>query len=423
MSKITIEVANLGKEYHIGGPQKNYHRLTDQVTDMVLTPFRRAAKLLRGQASGAAELDEPIWAIKNVSFQIKTGEVVGIIGRNGAGKSTLLKILSGITDPTEGYADLYGRVGSLLEVGTGFHPELTGRENIFLYGAILGMRRAEINRKLDEIVAFAEVDKFLDTPVKHYSSGMYVRLAFSVAAHLEPEILLVDEVLAVGDMAFQRKCLGKMDDVAQTGRTVVFVSHNMGLLQQLCERGIYLQGGTVHTDGTIIEAVDSYLQTLEQAKTMDLSKRMDRKGLGKIRLMSAEVTNSHNGSQSVLRTGHAARFVFQVDTLLPGMACNFQVFDTIGQPVTSFTTKVRGPEDSSDPKSGKKFICDVEELLLMPGRYRVDVAIIGDNRMQDFVEAATVFDVGEGHVAGRPSQSDGKFSVTMSHRWTLPADR
>jgi lipopolysaccharide transport system ATP-binding protein len=423
MSKIAIEVANLGKEYHIGGPQKHYHRLTDQVTDMVLTPFRRAAKLLRGQASGAAELDEPIWAIKNVSFQIKTGEVVGIIGRNGAGKSTLLKILSGITDPTEGHADLYGRVGSLLEVGTGFHPELTGRENIFLYGAILGMRRAEIDRKMDEIVAFAEVDKFLDTPVKHYSSGMYVRLAFSVAAHLEPEILLVDEVLAVGDMAFQRKCLGKMDDVAQTGRTVVFVSHNMGLLQQLCERGIYLQGGTVHTDGTIIEAVDSYLQTLEQAKTMDLSKRMDRKGLGKVRLIAAEVTNSHNGSQSVLRTGHSARFVFQVDTLLPGMACNFQVFDTIGQPVTSFTTKVRGPADSNDPKSGKKFICDVDELLLMPGRYRVDVAIIGDNRMQDFVEAATVFDVGEGHVAGRPSQSDGKFSVTMSHRWTLPADR
>ena len=422
MSRIAIEVVGLGKEYHIGGPQKSYHRLTDQLADMAVAPFRRAGKLLRGQASGAAELDEAIWAIKDVSFQIKTGEVVGIIGRNGAGKSTLLKILSGITDPTEGYADLYGRVGSLLEVGTGFHPELTGRENIFLYGAILGMKKAEIEHKLDEIVAFAEIDKFLDTPVKHYSSGMYVRLAFSVAAHLEPEILLVDEVLAVGDMAFQRKCLGKMDDVAQEGRTVVFVSHNMGLLQQLCERGIYLQNGTVHTDGTIAEAVDAYLQTLEQAKMADLSQRTDRKGQGRVRLVGAEVVNGQNGSATVLKTGHPASFVFQVDTLVPGMACNFHIYDTIGQPVTSFQSRVRGPQDSSDPGNGMKFICDLEELLLLPGRYRVDVAIIGDNRLQDFIEAATIFEVGEGQVRGRPVQPDGKFSVSMSHRWTLPAD-
>jgi lipopolysaccharide transport system ATP-binding protein len=417
--KIAIEAVGLGKEYHIGGPQKTYHRLTDQLADMAVAPFRRAGKLLRGQASGAAELDERIWAIRDISFQIKTGEVVGIIGRNGAGKSTLLKIMSGITDPTEGYADLYGRVGSLLEVGTGFHPELTGRENIFLYGAILGMRKAEIERKLDEIVAFAEIDKFLDTPVKHYSSGMYVRLAFSVAAHLEPEILLVDEVLAVGDMAFQRKCLGKMDDVAQEGRTVVFVSHNMGLLQQLCERGIYLQQGTVHTDGTIHEAVDAYLQTLEQAETLDLSQRTDRKGQGRVRLIGADVTN---GSSAIVRTGHPARFMFEVDTLLPGMACNFNVYDTIGQPVTSFQSRVRGPEDSRDPANGMKFVCELDELLLLPGRYRVDVAIIGDNRLQDFVEAATVFEVAEGHVRGRPVQPDGKFSVSMSHRWTLPVD-
>jgi lipopolysaccharide transport system ATP-binding protein len=422
MSRIAIEVVGLGKEYHIGGPQKRYHRLTDQLADVVVAPFRRAGKLLRGQASGAAELNETIWAIKDVSFQIKPGEVVGIIGRNGAGKSTLLKILSGITDPTEGYADLYGRIGSLLEVGTGFHPELTGRENIFLYGAILGMKKSEIERKLDEIVAFAEIDKFLDTPVKHYSSGMYVRLAFSVAAHLEPEILLVDEVLAVGDMAFQRKCLGKMDDVAQEGRTVVFVSHNMGLLQQLCERGIFLQQGAVHTDGAIAEAVDAYLRTLEQAKVIDLSERKDRKGQGKVRLIRAEVTNSHNGSPAILKTGHPARFVFQVNTLVPGMACNFNLYDTIGQPVTSFQSRVRGPEDSSDPGNGLKFVCELDELLLRPGRYRIDVAIIGDNRLQDFIEGAAVFEVGEGQVRGRPAQPDGKFSVSMSHRWTLPSD-
>ena len=423
MSNIAIEVVGLGKKYHIGGAQKSHYRLTDQVADTFMAPFRRAGKLLRGQAASAAELDEIIWALKDVSFQIKPGEVVGIIGRNGVGKSTLLRILAGITDPTEGYADIYGRVGSLLEVGTGFHPELTGRENIYLNGAILGMKKVEIERKLDEIVAFAEIDKFLDTPVKHYSSGMHVRLAFSVAAHLEPEILLVDEVLAVGDMAFQRKCLGKMDDVAQAGRTVVFVSHNMGLLQTLCKRGIFLQRGAVDMDGTITQAVDAYLQTLEQVRSQDLSKRTDRKGQGKSRLIGAEVTNNHNGSPSILKTGHPARFVFQVNAHIPGMACNFNLYDTIGQPVTSFQSRVRGPEDSSDPGNGLKFVCDLDELLLLPGRYRVDVAIIGDNRLQDFIEAATVFEVGEGQVRGRPVQPDGKFSVSMSHRWTLPGDR
>src|SRR5215207_4939978 len=420
MSNISIEVAGLGKKYHIGGLQKSYYRLTDQVADIFTAPFRRAGKLLRGQASGAAELDETIWALRAVSFQIKSGEVVGIIGRNGAGKSTLLKILAGITDPNEGYADIYGRIGSLLEVGTGFHAELTGRENIYLNGAILGMKKFEIERKLDEIVAFAEIDNFLDTPVKHYSSGMYVRLAFSVAAHLEPEILLVDEVLAVGDTAFQRKCLGKMDDVAQAGRTVVFVSHNMGLLQALCQRGIFLDQGGVDTDGTITEAVDAYLQTLEQVRSHDLSGRTDRKGQGRARLLGAEVANDSDGSSSILKTGQPARFVFYVDTLLLGMACDFHIYDTIGQPVTSFKSRLRGPGDAYDPSLGLKFVCDIDELLLLPGRYRIDVAIVGDYRLQDFIEAAAVFEVGDGHVGGRPAQHDGKFSVVMSHRWTLP---
>ncbi len=214
MSDVAIRVENLGKLYHIGGPQDRYKTIRDSIMDGVKAPFKRAGSLLRGQAHGAAQLDQTIWALKDVSFEVKQGEVVGIIGRNGAGKSTLLKILSRITEPTEGEVMLRGRVGSLLEVGTGFHPELTGRENIYLNGAILGMKREEIDRKFDEIVDFSEIEKFIDTPVKHYSSGMYVRLAFSVAAHLEPEILLVDEVLAVGDAAFQKKCLGKMGDVA-----------------------------------------------------------------------------------------------------------------------------------------------------------------------------------------------------------------
>ena len=419
MSDIAINIEGLGKTFQIGGMQKSYYRLTDQLVDMIVAPFRRAGNLMRGRAGGAADLEETIWALKDVSFQIKPGEVVGIIGRNGAGKSTLLKILSGITDPTDGYADIYGRVGSLLEVGTGFHPELTGRENIYLNGAILGMKKTEIESKLDEIVAFAEIDKFLDTPVKHYSSGMYVRLAFSVAAHLEPEILLVDEVLAVGDMAFQRKCLGKMDDVARAGRTVLFVSHNMGLLQQLCERGIFLQHGTVHTDGTITEAVDAYLQTLERAQSQDLSKRTDRKGVGRAKLVNAEVS-SGNGSSTILKTGQPARFSFCVNDFVPGIACNFFIHDSIGQPVTSFYSRVRGPEDIFDPNNGLKFVCDLDELLLLPGRYRIDVAIVGDNRLQDFIEAAAVFEVGDGQVGGRLAQHDGKFSVMMDHRWTIP---
>src|SRR5687767_389957 len=420
MGEIAINVEALGKKYHIGGLQKSYYRLTDQLADIVTAPFRRAGNLIRGDARGVAELGETIWALKDISFQIKPGEVVGIIGRNGAGKSTLLKILSGITDPTDGYADIYGRVGSLLEVGTGFHPELTGRENIYLNGAILGMRKSEIERKFDEIVAFAEIDKFIDTPVKHYSSGMFVRLAFSVAAHLEPEILMVDEVLAVGDMAFQRKCLGKMDDVAQAGRTVLFVSHNMGLLQQLCERGIFLHQGGVHTDGTITEAVDAYLQTLEQANSQDLSKRTDRKGRGQVRLVGTDVTNHSSESSSSVKTGHPARFVFCVNGIVPGMGCNFFIYDTIGQPITSFQSKVRGPEDTYDPDGDLKFVCELDELLLLPGRYRIDVAIVGDNLLQDFIEAAAVFEVAEGQVRGRPSPPDGKFSVSMSHRWTIP---
>lgn len=420
MSHISIEVVGLSKKYYIGGLQKNYYRLSDQLVDTFTAPFRRVGRLMRGQASSAADLDETLWALKDVSFQIKSGEVVGIIGRNGAGKSTLLKILSGISDPNEGYADIYGRVGSLLEVGTGFHPELTGRENIYLNGAILGMKKAEIERKLDEIVAFAEIDKFLDTPVKHYSSGMFVRLAFSVAAHLETEILLVDEVLAVGDLAFQRKCLGKMDDVAQGGRTVLFVSHNMGLLQMLCKRGIFLQQGAILTDGTITEAVDAYLQSLEQARSQDLTKRTDRRGQGRVRLERAEVNNNGNGELSILKTGYPARFVFWVNGFAPGMACNFFIYDAIGQPVTSFMSKVRGPKDAYDPDNGLKFVCELDELLLLPGRYRIDVAIVGDNNLQDFIEAATVFEVGDGQVAGRPVRSDGKFSVSMSHRWTVP---
>jgi lipopolysaccharide transport system ATP-binding protein len=258
MGDIAIRVEGISKQYYIG-PQERYRTFRDTLTQACTVPLRRAARLLRGQAHAAAELSEPLWALQEVSFEVERGEVLGIIGRNGAGKSTLLKILSRITEPTRGFAEIHGRVGSLLEVGTGFHPELTGRENIYLNGAVLGMRRVEIQRKFDEIVAFSEVEKFLDTPVKHFSSGMQMRLAFAVAAHLEPEILIVDEVLAVGDARFQRKCVAKMQDVGRQGRTVLFVSHNMPAVNLLCTRAMLLAEGRVAQDGMPAEVVNHYL--------------------------------------------------------------------------------------------------------------------------------------------------------------------
>jgi len=249
-----IRVSGLGKQYVLGGAERIDESFREMLSGALMSPFRRLRRL-----QGGAAADQRFWALQDVNFEIMPGEVVGIVGRNGAGKSTLLKILSRITDPSDGRIEIRGRVSSLLEVGTGFHPELTGRENIFLNGAILGMKRREILDKFDEIVAFAEVEKFLDTPVKRYSSGMYVRLAFAVAAHLEPEILVVDEVLAVGDAAFQKKCLGKMQDVGNEGRTVLFVSHNMGAVKNLCNRAIMLSQGTVLMDGHVEEVIEYYM--------------------------------------------------------------------------------------------------------------------------------------------------------------------
>lgn len=259
MSDTVIYVEGLSKLYKIG-KRENYKTFRDEIVKTLVRPWHALKGLSRKRFLSKKESSSPdfIWALKNVAFEVKKGEVVGIIGKNGAGKSTLLKILSRITEPTEGYGEIRGRVGSLLEVGTGFHPELTGRENIYLNGAILGMKKAEVDRKFDEIVAFAEIEKFIDTPLKFYSSGMYLRLAFSVAAHLEPEILLVDEVLAVGDLAFQKKCLGKMGDVAKGGRTVLFVSHQMNQIRRLCERAIWLDAGRIRKAGPTHEVVSAY---------------------------------------------------------------------------------------------------------------------------------------------------------------------
>src|SRR5712692_6188799 len=298
MSNIAIHVENLSKLYKIGARRNRHDTLRDHLAHGFKSLFSRNGRssslasqpstlsgqqsAVSGQLSSVDGRSNTFWALKDVSFEVKHGEVVGIIGRNGAGKSTLLKILSRITEPTTGQVQIDGRVASLLEVGTGFHPELTGRENIFLNGAILGMRRAEIARKFDEIVDFSEIEQFLDTPVKHYSSGMYVRLAFAVAAHLDPEILIVDEVLAVGDVAFQKKCLGKMNEVSKSGRTVLFVSHNMAAVENLCQRGVVLERGRVVFDGTAKDAVQHYLSGISSATgasghSIDLSGAQDRR--------------------------------------------------------------------------------------------------------------------------------------------------
>src|SRR5260221_7390403 len=266
MSNIGINVKGLSKKYRIGR-QERYRTLRDVLSSSFTAPFTRARQLLNGNASAASNLTDTIWALNNISFAVNQAEVVGIIGRNGAGKSTLLKILSRITDPTEGRAEVYGRVGTLLEVGTGFHQELTGRENVYLNGAILEMTRVQIDRKFDEIVDFSEIEQFIDTPVKHYSSGMGLRLGFAVAAHLEPEILIVDEVLAVGDFAFQQKCMGKMTEVAGGGRTVLFVSHNLPAVQGLCTRVIRLHGGEVIAEGDPETIIAQYLQSVASINT------------------------------------------------------------------------------------------------------------------------------------------------------------
>ena len=260
MTDIAIRVEGLSKRFRIGTQNRN-RTFREMLNDAALTPFRAARSLASGNGQKKGQSAETIWALSDISFAVKPGEVVGIIGRNGAGKSTLLKILSRITEPTNGYADIHGRIGSLLEVGTGFHPELTGRENIYLNGSILGMKRAEIGQKFDGIIAFAEIERFIDTAVKHYSSGMYLRLAFAVAAHLEPEILIVDEVLAVGDASFQRKCLDKMQEVGKVGRTVLFVSHSMPAITRLCPRTILLDGGRVISDGPSSQVVGAYLSS------------------------------------------------------------------------------------------------------------------------------------------------------------------
>jgi lipopolysaccharide transport system ATP-binding protein len=404
-----IRTEQLSKRYRLGSRER-HPTLRFAIANAASAALRRE----RRRAPGPE-----IWALNDVSLEIAPGDVVGIIGRNGAGKSTLLKVLSRITEPTRGWAEIRGRVGSLLEVGIGFHPELTGRENVYLYGAILGMRKAEIDRRFDEIVEFAEIERFLDTPVKRYSSGMLVRIAFAVAAHLETEILLVDEVLAVGDVAFQRKSLGKMGSVAGEGRTVLFVSHNMAVIQALCRRGVFLSDGRVVTDADIETAVAHYLRSLESLVSEDLLARQDRGGYQDIQLAGIEITGAE-GSRT-LATGAPARFVFRLTRSHPRLACSFTLFNHLGQPIATLTSSSAAPGDTVDGDGGAVAVCEIDELPLVAGRYRIDVEVRDHAHLQDALEAAAMFDVEQGVMAGRPvAREDGAGDIAIRHRWTLP---
>lgn len=383
MSDIAIRAENLSKKYHIGG-QRNNRNIREAIRDAFKSPLHRARGLLRGQAAGAGELGETIWALRDISIEVNEGEALGIIGRNASGKSTLLKILSRITEPTEGFAEVRGRIGSLLEVGTGFHPELTGRENIFLNGAILGMKKAEIRQKFDEIVEFSEVEKFIDTPVKHYSSGMYLRLAFAVAAHLEPRILVVDEVLSVGDQAFQKKCMNRMQEIGKQGRTILFVSHHLAAVEGLCQRGIVLQEGKLAFCGSAKQAVDYYLRSFTReseassSHIFDLSNAIGRpKGCRPLLRRLEFYTDEGKPLNGGLKMGSSlkAYIYFQLEE----PASSFDVclgFDNLlGQRI--FTAhSIFQPDRPKEARVGEQiFVCEIPSLTLVPGKYTVLVTL------------------------------------------------
>ena len=420
MTDIAIRVENLSKQYRIGGPQARYKTIRESLTEAVGAPFRRLSSVLRGQSSAVS--NETIWALKDVSFEVQRGEVVGIIGRNGAGKSTLLKILSHIAEPTSGRVEIRGRVSSLLEVGTGFHPELTGRENIYLNGTILGMKKAEVDRKFDEIVDFSGVEKFMDTPVKHYSSGMYVRLAFAVAAHLEPEVLLVDEVLAVGDAAFQKKCLGKMGDVAREGRTVLFVSHNMPAVMNLCERAIHLEIGRIVNSGISAEVVNEYLRsTVEHHASTSILDTQLRSGTGIVRIKNIQLFDTDGTPTTTFYCGSPVRMKLDFDLgnlkECSGVVVGVTFRDYEDRPIficrTDFQSSV-----IDTLKADRPLECVIPKLPLYPGDYLITAAILKDNILADLLERVAQIHVAPGdfYGSGRLSTST-KAQTLVIHEW------
>jgi lipopolysaccharide transport system ATP-binding protein len=395
MSKPVIKVENLSKQYQLG-ERDGYKTFREAIVKLSKAPFRRwngsdpHAKIRNLQS-------DTIWALKDVSFEVKQGEVVGIIGRNGAGKSTLLKILSRITEPTKGRIEIKGRVGSLLEVGTGFHPELTGHENIYLYGAILGMDRWEVTRKFDEIVAFSELAKFIDTPVKRYSSGMYTRLAFAVAAHLETEILLVDEVLAVGDMAFQKKCLGKIESVSGEGRTVLFVSHNMAAIQGLCDKAILLESGEKVFNGETSKAIEIYTLSGEVSTDAKISLKNHANRVPGCEAVLEELEIRVNGELST-NVGMGESLDVSVSFKSPQAVrgVGLAVEDPFGRRLFIVSPNYTNPELLGASTTSGKLICTLPSLPLLPSTYYLTISVAGfTNAMLDKIERVAVINVSE----------------------------
>ena len=423
--KPVLEICDISKEYMLGEQRA---RKTDNIRELlertVKAPFGR---MWRGNGQAAKVELRSFWALKNISFDINQGDVIGIIGRNGAGKSTLLKVLSRITSPTSGQVIVRGRLASLLEVGTGFHPELTGRENIFLNGAILGMRKVEISRHFDEIVAFAEVEQFLDTPVKHYSSGMYVRLAFAVAAHLNPEILVVDEVLAVGDVAFQKKCLGKMGEVSRGGRTVLFVSHNMAAIENLCSRAVVLHFGELQYDGTSKDAIQYYLNSLSSLSGTGNKVELDGVGVRVSRqgpfLKSLEfLTADDEPLIEGLPIGSRLKVKVRFD--LPKATANFHLGlgfnNNYGQRIFTAHTKFEPNRWESECQGQQVVSCDIPSFTLMPGEYSVKIWLEVNSSEADSIEEAAKFRVLESDFYGTGKVPwNGTF--VLDHHWHLEA--
>jgi len=422
--KPILEIHDVSKQYKLGGKRirrtENFRELVERG---VTTPFRMLTR--RNSDGFAKENLYTFWALKDVSFDVNQGDVIGIIGRNGAGKSTMLKILSRITSPTEGSVTLRGRMASLLEVGTGFHPELTGRENIFLNGAVLGMRRAEISARFDEIVAFAEIEKFLDTPVKHYSSGMYVRLAFAVAAHLDPEILVVDEVLAVGDLSFQKKCLGKMSEVSRGGRTVLFVSHNMAAIENLCSRGVVLHQGKLAFDGKSKEAIQFYLNSLSvqhgNGHVVELDGVGERRSIVAPLLKRLEfLTENDQPLSEGLPIG--SRLKVRVHFDLPKPTSNFNIglgFNNIyGQRIFTANSMFEPSRSEKERSGAQVFSCEIPSFTLVPGEYAVKVFMDLKGSEADAIEDAAKITVLESDFYGT-GKIPRNGAVVMRHRWYL----
>lgn len=393
MSSVAIRVEGLSKQYQISVLKRRHDTLRDHLIDAVASVFRRRDR--QDSATGHAAPVHTFWALKDATFDVKQGEVLGVIGRNGAGKSTLLKLLSRITEPTSGCADIYGRVGSLLEVGTGFHPELTGRENIYLNGTILGMKKAEIARKFDAIVDFSGIEQFIDTPVKRYSSGMVVRLAFAVAAHLEPEILIIDEALAVGDAAFQKKCIGKMGEVAKGGRTVLLVSHNMAYISTLADRALLLERGKVKFLGDTSRAISAYLDDATRSSTSDLRRHPGRVPGTKPALTAARLTDEAGQDRETFTTGED--WYLEIDyacpdgTVLAGGGFNIRTRG--GFRIGGFNNYMDSPPPYRMPPRGRMRFC-IPKLPLNTGDFLVSVSVgVHPNEGYDWVNDALAFSV------------------------------